>query len=86
MIQTLDLMENDIDKYLTNIDTNSNIESRDHIYNIANETNKIVEQTQKDLDSINSKILQYTNRNDEGLRSINYKDKKSLENINLDVY
>jgi len=85
MIQTLDIMENDIDRYLNYDRFESNLEKKDHIHDVASETMKIMDNVQKDLDDINSKILQSTSRNEEGLKSLNYENKKYKENITIDV-
>jgi hypothetical protein len=85
MIQTLDIMEGDIDKYLNYNKLDSNLDNKDHIHETASETIKIMDNIQKDLDDINSKIIQSNYRNEEGLRSLNYENKRYKENITIDV-
>jgi hypothetical protein len=86
MIQQLDLMEAEIDRYIAmnKSETGSSI-ANDHIYANASELMKSVDLVKKDLDEINSKVMQNVQNNDENLVSIPYENKRLKENINIDV-
>jgi hypothetical protein len=86
MIQQLDIMESELKKYIEvdNYETGT-AKSNEHIYSTASEITNIVDNVQKELDDISSKVMHNTQKNNENLTSITYENVKLKENINIDV-
>jgi hypothetical protein len=86
MIQQLDLMDSELDKYIE-IDNKDSYKSNsnENIYSNVSEITKIVDNVQKDLDEINTRMLQNNQSCEENLRTMTYESIKLKENINIDV-
>jgi hypothetical protein len=87
MIQQLDLMDAELDKYIEmdNRDSGRSKTSNDEIYTYVGEITKIVDNVQKDLDEINTRMMQNNLKSEENLRTMTYENTRMKENINIDV-
>jgi methyl-accepting chemotaxis protein len=88
MIEQLTIMENSLDQLLAVADKSTSggyYNSNESIYTAANEISKTVESVQKDIDEIDSRIIQTTKSGEENLKTLAYESTKSRDKIILDV-
>jgi hypothetical protein len=89
MIEQLDIMEKNLDRYLEIADKNNlniNNNQNDNLYSVITEISKNVDVVQREINDVENKMFQNKVEKSDNLKSLNYEfDKQKDNNFALDV-
>lgn len=88
IIEQLDIMEKNLDRYLEIADKKDNSFSnnnRDYLYNTTSEISKTLDSVQKDVEEVENRIFQPIQKQMENLKTLTYENDKLKDNVTVDV-